>query len=99
MIKNIVAFAQTFANLFFHRSHSFVQTINGSHFNVSVVSMSGKPATPGYSFASAGLIAASVANGQPGTFRVPVGGSESYQVTITTINDIPPVTVYNEPSV
>jgi hypothetical protein len=98
MIKNIFTFAQTFANLFIHRSHSFVQTINGTHLNVAVVSMSGKPAVPGYSLAAAGLIAASVSSGQPGSFKVPVGGTELYQVTVTPIADIPPMTTYNAPS-
>ena len=98
MLKNLISYAISFAQLFIHRSHSFVQTINDKHFNVAVVSMSGKPATPGYSLAAAGLIAASIANGQPGQFKVPVGSSELYQITVTPISDIPPVTTYIPPS-
>jgi hypothetical protein len=98
VIKNLSAYTSAFLQLFVHRSHSFVQTIKGVHFNIAIVSMSGKPAAPGFSFAAAGLIAATIASGQPGVFRVPVGSDDIFQVTITKITDIPPITVYQEPS-
>jgi hypothetical protein len=97
MIKNLSSYIQSFAQLYVHRSRSFVQTINGVHLNIAVVSMGTKPAAPGYTFAAAGLIAASIASGQLGEFKVPCG-DDLFQVTITKISAIPPITVYNEPS-
>jgi hypothetical protein len=97
MVKNIAVYTSSFLQLYVHRSHSFVQTINGKHFNIAVVSITGKPAVPGFSFTAAGLIAASISSGQPGKFNVPCG-EDLYQVTVTKITDIPPVTTYIAPS-
>lgn len=91
MIKNISAHISSMLALYVNRSRTFVQTINDKHFAIEIVYVGKRPVAPEYSFAAAGLIAASLASGHSGKYVVPCGDLDLWHVTITSFSQFPPI--------